>query len=169
MNYRCADKLQNPKKLIDIVNFGIANPDLSTSCFGELMEQLYNSNQFHVLFALDGFNDWLKPSNYLSFRYENNRNTRGYIPPHDFALVRLLMKFDGHQMRNGFKLMATTHMRQYKHLCTPEMINFPNGYHTKVENLALNDFRNMTTYYHVSEWMPDFLKEWQVESWFMET
>ena len=49
------------------------------------------------------------------------------------------------------------------------MINFPEGYHAKVDNLALNDFRNMLTYYNVTEWMPDFMKEWEVESYFMET
>jgi small subunit ribosomal protein S29 len=64
MNYRLVDKLHEPRKLIDILNFGIANPDLSTNCIGELLEQLYNSDKFHVLFALDGFNDWLKASDY---------------------------------------------------------------------------------------------------------
>lgn len=38
MNVRCADKLPNPKKLIDIVDFGINNPDLATCCFGEILE-----------------------------------------------------------------------------------------------------------------------------------
>jgi hypothetical protein len=30
--------------LIDIIDHGIANPDLATSCLGELFEQLYNSD-----------------------------------------------------------------------------------------------------------------------------
>lgn len=81
----------------------------------------------------------------------------------------MLMRFDGHMIRNGFKLMATSHYRQFNHICTPEMINFPDGYHTRVSNLALNDFRNMLIYYNLSEWMPDFMEEWEVESWFMET
>lgn len=49
------------------------------------------------------------------------------------------------------------------------MINFPDGYSAKVDNLTLNDFRNMLIYYNVSEWMPDFMQEWEVESWYMET
>ncbi len=169
MNIRCGDQLPNPKKLIDIIDFGIANPDLATSCFGELLEQLYSSDKFHTLLAMDGYNDWLKPSNYLSFRYDSDRRSKGYIPPHDFSLVRMLMKFDGHMIRNGFKLLSTTHYRQHKHLCTPDMISFPDGYHAKVENMELNDFRNMCYYYNISEWMPDHFKEWQIESWFMET
>lgn len=79
------------------------------------------------------------------------------------------MKFDGHMMRNGFKLLSTTHYRQFNHLCTPDMINFPDGYHAKVDNLALNDFRNMLLYYNITDWTADYMKEWQVESWFMET
>ena len=38
MNTRCGQQLQNPKKLIDIIDHGIANPDVATSCFGELLE-----------------------------------------------------------------------------------------------------------------------------------
>ena len=118
---------------------------------------------------MDGFNDWLKPSNYSSFRYENNKKIKGCIPPHDFALVRLFQKFDGHMIRNGFKLCATTHYRQFNHICTPDMINFPNGYHSRVGRLALNDFRNMIYYYNVTDWMTDFYKEWEIESYYMET
>ena len=62
MNIRCSTQLSDPKKLIDIIDHGIANPDLATSCFGELLEQMYQSDKFHTLFAIDGFNDWLKPS-----------------------------------------------------------------------------------------------------------
>ncbi len=81
MNTRCGQQLLNPKKLIDIVDHGIANPDLATSCFGEILEQLYHTDKFNTLVAIDGFNDWMKPSNYLSFRYDSDRNLRGYIPP----------------------------------------------------------------------------------------
>ena len=111
MTQRCGTSLPDPKKLMDIIDLGIANPELATSCFGELLEQLYQSDKFQTLFAIDGFNDWLKPSHYLSFRYDSDRKTGGHIPPHDFALVRMLMKFDGHFVRNGFKLLATTHTR----------------------------------------------------------
>lgn len=79
------------------------------------------------------------------------------------------MKFDGHMAKNGFKLLSTTHYRTFNHLCTPDMINFPDGYHAQVENLTLNDFRNMLKYKNVSNWMPDYYKEWEIESFYMET
>lgn len=169
MKIRCSDKLTNPKKLIDIADFGIKEPELATSAFGELLEQIYATDKVHTLFAFDGYNVWLNVSNYMSFRYENQRALRGTIPPKDIALVRMLMKFDGHYMRNGFKLLATSHFRQFNHLCTPEMINFPHGYHCKVENLTLNDFRNFLLYCNISEWTANHFKEYEVESWYMET
>ena len=49
------------------------------------------------------------------------------------------------------------------------MINWPDGYHAKVDNLSLNDFRNMATYYNLSDWMPDYFKEDEIESYYMET
>jgi hypothetical protein len=49
------------------------------------------------------------------------------------------------------------------------MISIPYGYHAKVENLSLNDFRSMLYYYNITEWMPDFYQEWETESLFMET
>lgn len=160
MSVRCSDKLKDPKKVMDIIKFGIENPDLATSCLGELLQQLYHTNKHRVIFVMDGYNDWFKKSEYSSFRYENSNTHRGTIPPKDFALVRMLMKFDGHMMNNGFKLLATTHHRQFNHLCTPDMINFPDGYHAKVDNLALNDFRSMLQYYTLTEWMPDMMREW---------
>jgi hypothetical protein len=35
---RCSASLPNPKKLMDIIDLGIASPDLATSCLGELLE-----------------------------------------------------------------------------------------------------------------------------------
>jgi len=52
------------------------------------------------------------------------------------------MRFDGHFMRNGFKLFATSHRRQFNHICHPKELGLFEGYHHRVENLALNDFRN---------------------------
>jgi hypothetical protein len=49
------------------------------------------------------------------------------------------------------------------------MIHFPDGYHAPVENLSLNDFRNMLIYKNATDWMPDFMKEWETESYYMET
>lgn len=129
MRYRLADKLPTPKTLIEIADYGIANPECSLNAFGEILEQAYNTDKFHSLIVIDGYNDWFKPSLYPSYRYVNNNKLKGHIPPQDIAMVRLLMKFDGHKIRNGFKICSTTHYRQFNHLCTPDVLNLPNGYH----------------------------------------
>jgi hypothetical protein len=62
MNIRCSTRILAPKKMLDLVDFGINNPDLATSCLGEVLEQLYHTDKFQVLIAIDGINDWFKTS-----------------------------------------------------------------------------------------------------------
>ena len=38
LNYRLSDKLRDPKKLIEIVDAGINDPEISVSAFGEVLE-----------------------------------------------------------------------------------------------------------------------------------
>ena len=79
------------------------------------------------------------------------------------------MKFDGHYMRNGVKLMATSHYRMFNHMVEPEDIGHYPGYNCRVNNLALNDFRNAMIYYGLTSVYPDsFGHEWRLEANFME-
>ena len=72
-----------------------------------------------MLVALDGYNTWFRRSLYPSFRYANDKNLRGHIPPKDVALIRLLMKFDGHMIRQGVKYVGTSHWGQFNHIMKP--------------------------------------------------
>jgi hypothetical protein len=38
MRYRLSDKLPDPKKLIDIAEFGLENEDLATNCIAEILD-----------------------------------------------------------------------------------------------------------------------------------
>lgn len=109
------------------------------------------------------------PTRYPSYRYANDRRLDSKIPPHDLALVRLLMKFDGQFMRNGVKLLATSHYRQNNHICYPKDINWYDGYHCRVSNLTLNDFRNAMLFYKMTEWHPCEYDEAFFEKSFMES
>lgn len=109
MQYRLSDTLKDPKTILEIVNAGIERPDLATNAIAEILEQLYKQDRVKVLITIDDYNTWLKPSCFLSFRYENQRDFNGRIPPYHLALCRLFIKFDGHFIRNGVKLCATTH------------------------------------------------------------
>lgn len=166
---RARDYLAEPKNLMEIVQLGIDKPNLCISCLAEVLEQLYNTDQYQVLISLDGYSEWFRPTQYPSFRYENDKNLRGTVPPYDISIIRLLMKFDGHKIRNGVKLAATTQYRQFNHICTPYMLNFFPGYDAEVSNLTLNDFRNALTYYNFTDWMPELYYEWQIETLYMET
>ena len=121
------------------------------------------------MFAMDGYNTWLQPSFYSSFRYKNDPFLRARIPPKDLSLVRLLLKFDGHMIRQGVKYLTTSHYRTFNHIMTPDMVNWFDGYSHKVSNLTLNEFRNMLIYKNLSDWTPNFYKEYEIEKLYMET
>jgi hypothetical protein len=128
MQYRISDKCRDPKKIMDIVEAGKKDPMLATNAIAEILEQLYHQDKFQVLCTLDGYNTWLQPSEYDSFRYANDPKLKSKIPPKDLSLVRLLMKFDGHMMRNGAKFATTTHYRNFNHIMTPKMVDWFTGY-----------------------------------------
>lgn len=62
LDYRVADKNPDPKTLMDIVRVGEADPFLATNAIGEIYEQCVQSDKYHTLFAMDGYNSWLQPS-----------------------------------------------------------------------------------------------------------
>lgn len=122
--------------------------------------------------CVDNINQWMQPSEYPSFRYYNTRKYKKRIPPHDLALVRLLMHFDGHFLRNGFKAMATSHLRQFNHVAKPDELGLTmtKGYALEVENLTLNDFRHAMRYYGYTGLTGDIYNiEWKMENMFMES
>ena len=171
MNFRLADKLPDPKKLIEIAEAGVKDPVLATCAFGELLNQCYNSDKFQTLVCVDHINIWKKPTQYPTFRYSDYRKLNDKIPPYHLALVRLLNQFDGHYIRNGFKAMAMSHYRQFNHIVTPEEIGYhTQGYSMEVENMTLNDFRHAMRYYGYIGLFPNHYEmEWRLENMFMET
>jgi len=58
MNYRLSDKLTDPKLLINIVEEGINNPEIATNAIAEVLEQLYNSDKYKTMIAVDNYNNW---------------------------------------------------------------------------------------------------------------
>ncbi len=148
---------------------GINDKMYATSALGEVLEQLYMTDQYHVLMCIDGISDWFRPSKYRSFRYYQERRVRGNIPPHDIALVRMFMRFDGHRMRNGYKLMSTTQYRYHGHTCTPEMLNWYPNYSHEVQGLPLDDFRKAMEFLYLSGWMSELFDETKIESYHMES
>lgn len=166
-NLRLAHQLHEPKTLLDIANFGASNSNYATVCIAEILEQLYNTDRCNTLIAFDDFNEWMNASGYKSYQHHFRKERKGGIPPHDFALVRMFMRFDGHLMRNGVKNTATTEKRYFNQVCRPEDINFPKGYAIETSPLALDDFRNMCKYYNVTQWTFKLFQEWEMEAHYM--
>jgi len=152
---RLADRLPEPKTLLDIANFGVSEAPFSTVCIAEILEQLYNSDKCNTLIAFDDYNEWLTPF------------SKEQIAPYNIALVRMFIRFDGHLIRNGVKMTATTEKRYFNHSCTPELINFPKGYAIETSPLALDDFRKMCEYYNVTRWRLKPFKEWEMRAHYM--
>lgn len=152
---RLGKHLPDPKTMMDIIEAGIEDPWYSVNAVAEILEQLYTTDKYKTLITIDNFNTWYQPSGYCSFRYDSNRHMSGFIPPHDLSLVRLFIRFDGHMMRNGVKICATSHHHQHNHIASWQDLGLFEGYQHRVENLSLNDFRNAMKYYHYTGFMTD--------------
>lgn len=75
------------------------------------MEQIYNLESHCVLVVVDEYNYLYKESIYPSYRYENDKELDGHIPPYHLSLCRPFVNLDGHKIKNGFKLTASSVMR----------------------------------------------------------
>ena len=79
MDYRLADKLKDPKKLIELVDAGIEDPEVATCALAEILEQLYQTDKHQTLITIDGYNTWYLPTRYPSYRYANDRRLNSRI------------------------------------------------------------------------------------------
>ena len=167
-------KLKNPKTLLDIVQYGIDHSLYSNNAIYELLEQLYNLESHNVLICVDEYNFLFRPSKYPSFRYSNDKFLKGRIPPYHMSLCRAFLHFDGHKIKNGFKIVAssiTDHLDRHKFI--PDDIYFPKGYDFLMKGLLLDDYRSLLEYYHnVKMWRPSEKEEDdgnEIESLWMQT
>jgi len=163
---RLSKVLPEPKNLQEIANYGVKDQIYATACIAEILEQLYNTDKCNVMIVSDDYNEWFDASEISSFQYHYKKEYKESIPPYDIALVRMFQKFNGHLIRNGVKVAATTQTKYFNHICTPEKINFPDGYTVEVQPLALNDFRNACKYYNYTMWSFKRFREWEVESYY---
>ena len=162
---RISHHVKEPKTLAEICEYAMANPRLSTCAVAEVLEQLYNQDQRKVLILCDQYSDWFRPSNLKSFRYPYNRY---FIPPEDIALVRLFHRFDGHLIRNGVKVCASSTQDFKNARFTPQMINFPDQFFAAVKPHRLNDTRHLINCMQLCGLYGQRWYEWQIESLHME-
>ena len=92
----------------------------------EVLYQINRSETHKLMILVDEYNELFRPSEYFSYRYANLKGGDNKIPPYDIALCRMFMNFDGHLMKNGVKVFASSSGKYHNHNFSPEMINFPN-------------------------------------------
>ena len=93
---------------------------------GELLNQLYQGDH-PILECVDGFSHFYRPSGYPSFRYFNDRGLYGKVPPYHIAHIRLFMHLDGHKIRRGLKVVASSNEPYFKHKFDIKKIMLPEG------------------------------------------
>lgn len=166
------ERLKDPQTLLQIVDFGIENPLFSNNAIYELLEQLYNLESHNVLVCVDQYNYLFRPSCYPSFRYANDKFLRGRTPPYHMSLCRAFLHFDGHKIKNGFKLCASGITDNFhRHKFKADDIFFPKEYQREMKGLVLDDYRKMLEYYrHVNLWRPSSAEDLQGHEYlWMET
>jgi len=151
---RVSEKIPEPKNLLELINFALdENHIYGTNVLCEVVEQLYNTDATNVMVLVDEYNEFFKQSSYESFKYVNMRDADGTIAPWDLSLARLFMRFDGHRIRNGVKIMATSEYRHKFRTFSPEKINLEKRHVYEVERLEVDDFRSLIRYYMDTSWM----------------
>jgi hypothetical protein len=101
---------------------------------------------------VDEYNTLFKRSSYKSFKYINFKEADGTIPPWDIALARLFMRYDGHLIKNGVKVMASTEHKAKRKQFDPTKINLSERCAFEMKPLEVDDFRNLMYYYTQTGW-----------------
>lgn len=108
---------------------------------------MYHLESHRTCFVVDDYNYFFRPTCYKSFRYENYAKYGGCIPPHHMAFARPFMSMDAHKFKNGFKVCGSGLKKLYKHVFTPDHIEFGKGYSLEMKGLSYDDYHTAWTYF----------------------
>ena len=100
------ERLPEPKNCLEIIKIAQTNWRLAICAVAELMNQLYNQTTVNVLVLADDYNWLFRPTLHKSFRYSSILKLNDGIPPNHMSLLRLFLKFDGHKIRRGLKVVG---------------------------------------------------------------
>lgn len=81
---------------------------------GETLSQIYDSDRL-VLEVVDDFSWLYRRSKHRFYKYFNDRELFGAIPPYHIAHCRFFVNLDGHKINRGLKLVASSIGVLYKH------------------------------------------------------
>lgn len=92
----------------------------------ELLQQIYESDH-PVLEVVDDFSWLYRRSVHRNYKYYNDSQLFGSIPPYHLAHVRHFVNLDGHKLKRGLKVVASSIGTLYKHHFDIKKIMLPVG------------------------------------------
>lgn len=122
--------------MLDIIEAGIKNPVYSTCAFAELLRQVYESDHL-ILEVVDDFSSLYKGSIYKNFKYYNDNDLFGDIPPYHIAHMRYFVNLDGHKLKRGLKVVASSIGNLYKHHFDIKKIMLPVCIIEIIQNMSI--------------------------------
>lgn len=90
----------------------------------ELLHQVYALDH-PTLECVDSFTHLYRATYYPSFRYYNDRELYGKVPPYHIAHCRMFVNLDGHKIKNGFKVVASSNYPFHKMKFNIKQMMFP--------------------------------------------
>jgi hypothetical protein len=124
--WRLTDLEASPKTLLDILNVGLKNPTYSTCAFAELLHQIYESEHLTVE-IVDDYSWLYRRTVFRNYKYYNDSHLFGAIPPYHLAHIRYFVNLDGHKLKRGIKIVASSIGNLYKHHFDIKKIMLPVG------------------------------------------
>lgn len=111
---------------MDIINAGLNNPTYSTCALAEVLHQVYESDKLTVE-VVDDFSWLYKGTVYRNYKYYNDSDLFGAVPPYHIAHIRYFVNLDGHKLKRGLKVVASSIGVLYKHHFDIKKIMLPVG------------------------------------------
>lgn len=164
---RISDYIPEPRSLLEIMNYGIENPDFATNAFAVVLSVLNQSKQVKTMILIDEYNELFRETEHNSYKFANRH--KGKIPPYALATIRLIMSFDGHLMYNGFKAVALSQSRYQRHKVDPSVFNLSMNFTYEVPLLKLNDLRYAVRFYNYCRFSYTFHTEHDIMYAFVMT
>ena len=119
--------------MLDIVNLGLKNPVYSTCAMAEVLLQVYESDHLAVE-IVDDFSWLYRKTVHKNYKYYNDSQLFGSIPPYHLAHVRHFVNLDGHKLKRGLKVVASSIGNLYTHHFDIKKIMLPVGMYAFIQN-----------------------------------
>jgi hypothetical protein len=103
---------------------------------GEILNQIYESDKL-IAEVIDDFSWLYKGTIYRNYKYYNDSDLFGAIPPYHLAHCRYFVNLDGNKIKRGIKVVASSVGHLYKHHFDIKKIMLPEGNFLLTKNMNI--------------------------------